>query len=223
MLIELCVRDLGVIAEARLVFGPGLTAVTGETGAGKTLLVEAIGLLVGERADATLVRSGACEAVVEGRFVSGDAEVVLCRVVPAEGRSRAYVNGRLATAGELAEHGRPLIDLHGQHAHQSLLAGATQRSALDRYAGVDLGPLDQARQRMRGIEDALAGLGGDARARARELDLLRYQVDEARARSTHRCRRGRCAGFGRGSAGLGPGPPGGRGGCCGGSERRRRP
>ncbi|HEY8092669.1 MAG TPA: DNA repair protein RecN [Acidimicrobiales bacterium] len=178
MLLELSVRDLGVIAEARLVFGPGLTAVTGETGAGKTLLVDAIGLVVGGRADAALVRTNAAEASVEGRFVTGDDEVVLSRVVPTDGRSRAYVNGRLATAGELSELGRSLIDLHGQHAHQSLLAGATQRAALDRFGAVDLEPLRHARDRIRGLDDALAGLGGDARARARELDLLRYQVDE---------------------------------------------
>ena len=185
MLLELSVRDLGVIAEARLVFGSGLTAVTGETGAGKTLLVEAIGLLVGGRADAALVRTNAAEASVEGRFLTGDDEVVLSRVVPNDGRSRAYVNGRLATAGELSELGRTLIDLHGQHAHQSLLAGATQRAALDRFGAVDLEPLRQARHRIRGLDDALAGLGGDARTRARELDLLRYQVDElARAELT---------------------------------------
>ena len=81
------------------------------------------------------MRTGASETVVEGRFVEGEDEVVLRRVVPAEGRSRAYVNGRLATVAELAEHGRVLVDLHGQHAHQSLLAGATQRAALDRLRG----------------------------------------------------------------------------------------
>ena len=118
MLSELLVRDLGVIPEARVVLGPGLTAVTGETGAGKTMLVEAISLLVGGRADAALVRAGASEAVVEGRFVldrrDRDDEVVLTRVVPADGRSRAYRNGRLATATELADEGRALVDLHGQ-------------------------------------------------------------------------------------------------------------
>ncbi len=178
MLSELVVRDLGVIGEARLLLGPGLTAVTGETGAGKTLLVEAVALLIGGRAEAGLVRPGASETVVEGRFLVGEDEVVLSRVVPAEGRSRAYVNGRLATVAELAEHGRLLVDLHGQHAHQSLLAGATQRAALDRYAAIDLEPLVVARQRIRRLEDALAALGGDARTRAREIDLLRYQVDE---------------------------------------------
>ena len=181
MLTELLVRDLGVIAEARVLLGPGLCALTGETGAGKTLLVEAIDLLVGGRADATLVRRGAAEALVEGRFVVGDDEIVLGRVVPADGRSRAYVNGRLATVGELAEHGRALVDLHGQHTHQSLLSGATQRAALDRFGAVDLVPLTEQRSRIRELDEQLAALGGDSRARARELDLLRFQVEELRA------------------------------------------
>jgi len=184
---ELVVRDLGVIEEHRLLLGPGMTALTGETGAGKTLLVDAIDLLVGGRADPALVRPGAAEARVEGRFrlaeptADGDDEVVLTRVVPADGRSRAYVNGRLATAAELREWGEQLVDLHGQHAHQSLLSASVQRSALDRFGGVDLGPLQEAREAVRRIEAALAGLGGDERARARELDLLRYQVQELRA------------------------------------------
>src|SRR5438477_8067795 len=109
MLVELHVVDLGIVADLNLVLGaePGLTAITGETGAGKTLLVEAVELLVGGRADTTLVRDGASEARVEGRFVdagTGD-EVVLARAVPLDGRSRAYVDGRLATVGELAEVG----------------------------------------------------------------------------------------------------------------------
>lgn len=178
MLTELRVRDLGVIADLSLVLGPGMTALTGETGAGKTMLVEAIELLVGGRADATLVRPGATEAVVEGRFELDGREVVLTRVVPADGRSRAYLDGRLATATTLAEEGLRLVDLHGQHAHQSLLATASQRQALDRFGGVDLGPLREARQRIAELDAALAALGGDAHARAREIDLLRYQVDE---------------------------------------------
>src|SRR3982751_3164095 len=96
MLTELRVTDLGVIADLSLVLGPGMTALTGETGAGKTLVVTAIELLVGGRADASVVRPGADEARVEGRFVDADGnEVVLARVIPADGRSRAYVNGRL--------------------------------------------------------------------------------------------------------------------------------
>jgi DNA repair protein RecN (Recombination protein N) len=178
MLVELAVRDLGTIAEARLVLGPGLTALTGETGAGKTLVVEAIELLVGGRADPSVVRPGADEARVEGRAVVDGDEVVLERVVPRAGRSRAYVDGRLATATTLAEIGTRLVDLHGQHAHQSLLATATQRGALDRHGGVDLAPLVAARQRVVELDAELAALGGDERARAREIDLYRFQVGE---------------------------------------------
>ncbi len=191
MLAELAVRDLGVIAEGALVLGPRLTALTGETGAGKTMVVEAIDLLMGGRADGSVVRAGATEAVVEGRFTLGDSrpdgsvptddgldEIVLRRVVPREGRSRAYVNGRLATVSELAEWGRRLVDLHGQHAHQSLLAAAVQRAAIDQFGGIDLEPLAAARKELAVVEERLTGLGGDERERAREIDLLRFQVDE---------------------------------------------
>jgi DNA repair protein RecN (Recombination protein N) len=195
VILELSVRDLGVIAELRLLLGPGMTALTGETGAGKTLVVDAIELLVGGRADPMLVRSGADEAWVEGRFVrpggtpgdggrdagddpGGDAgdEIVLARVIPRSGRSRAYIDGRLATAGELARVGAELVDLHGQHAHQSLLHAAAQREALDQFGRVDLAPLRAARSEIAAVLDELGRLGGDERARARELDLLRYQV-----------------------------------------------
>ena len=178
MLVELAVRDLGVIADLSLVLPPGMIALTGETGAGKTLVVTAIELLVGGRADASVVRPGAEEARVEGRFDIDGEEIVLARVVPADGRSRAYVNGRLAPVSQLAELGATLVDLHGQHAHQSLLAPATQRAALDAFGHVDLGPLRAARARLTEIDAALAALGGDERARAREIDLLRFQVGE---------------------------------------------
>ncbi|MCU0310340.1 MAG: DNA repair protein RecN [Acidimicrobiales bacterium] len=178
MLAELRVTDLGVIDELTLVLDGGLTALTGETGAGKTLVVTAVELLVGARAEGTMVRPGATEAVVEGRFVHGDDEVVLRRVVPAKGRGRAYVDGHLATLAELAERGSGLVDLHGQHAHQSLLTPAVQRAALDRFGGIDLAPLRAAREALRAIETRLAGLGGDERERARELDLVRFQVAE---------------------------------------------
>src|SRR5215210_1766802 len=184
MLTELHVADLGIVADLTLVVGPGLTAITGETGAGKTLLVEALELLVGGRADATLIRDGASEARVEGRFVDPDTgvETVLARVLPAEGRSRAYVDGRLATVGELTEVGARFVDLHGQHAHQSLLAQSVQRGALDRFAGpAATDPLTEHRAMradLRQIEEDLAALGGDERSRARELDLVRFQIGE---------------------------------------------
>lgn len=178
VLVELAVHDLGIIHEVSLVLSGGMTALTGETGAGKTLLVGAIELLLGGRADPTMVRSGAREAVIEGRFTLGDDEVVLTRAVPADGRSRAYIDGRMATASALAERAAELVDLHGQHAHQSLLERSVQRAALDRFAGVDLTELAEARRRRRRLEEELAKLGGDAGTRAREADLLRFQVEE---------------------------------------------
>src|SRR3954468_11629451 len=167
MLTELHIENLGVIERLDLSFGPGLTAVTGETGAGKTMLVEALELLVGGRADPTIVRPGATEARVDGRFDIAGAreELVLSRVVPMEGRSRAYVDGRPATAATLAALAAGIVDLHGQHAHQSLLGVAAQRDALDRFGGIDLAPLIQARGRLTELDAELAALGGDERAR----------------------------------------------------------
>jgi DNA repair protein RecN (Recombination protein N) len=183
VLTELHIENLGVLDRVDLTFGPGLTVVTGETGAGKTMLVEALELLVGGRADASIVRPGAAEARVDGRFDVGDEsdDLVLTRVVPADGRSRAYVDGRPATATATAELAAGIVDLHGQHAHQSLLGVAAQRRALDHFAGIDLAPLQAARARLTELDAELATLGGDERARAREIDLLRFQVDEIEA------------------------------------------
>ncbi len=210
MLTELHVRDLGVIDELSLVLGDGMTVVTGETGAGKTLVVSAIDLLTGGRADASLVRPGADEAEIQGRFSiggpgdgsgsggsglgdggvpgSGDGgdsaadELVVRRVIPRQGRSRVYVNGHMATLAALSEHAGDLVDLHGQHSHQSLLRGPVQRALLDRFGDVDTSRLAALIDDLRATEAELAGLGGDQRARAREIDLLRHQaaeIDEA--------------------------------------------
>ena len=179
MLTELHIENLGVIERVEVILGDGLTVVTGETGAGKTMLVEAIELLVGGRADTTVVRHGTDEARVDGRFITHDGdELVLSRVIARNGRSRAYLNGRLATVASLTEATAGLVDLHGQHAHQSLLSTSTQRAALDRFGNVDLAPLRAARARLTEIDAELAALGGDERARAREIDLLRYQLEE---------------------------------------------
>ncbi len=178
MLSELHVRDLGVIEEATLVLGPGLTALTGETGAGKTMVVSAIALLLGGRADSVLVRPGATEARVDGRFVDSDGEVVLSRVVPTEGRSRAYIDGVPVTVAQLAERGRAHVELYGQHDHQALLTPEGQRRAVDHFGGVDATAVRSARDAVAAIDAALAALGGDERAQAREADLLRYQLQE---------------------------------------------
>ena len=184
MLTELNIENLGVIERAVLRFGPGLTALTGETGAGKTMLVEAIELLVGGRADAGVVRSGAAEARVDGRLLiegpDGVDEIVLSRVIPADGRSRAYVNGRPATVANLADLTAAAIDLHGQHAHQSLLSGVAQRLALDEFGSIDLAPLRSARARVTEIDAELGVVScrpGSERPRVSGRTLLALADD----------------------------------------------
>ena len=178
MLVELSVENLGVVE--RLVLRPGahMTVVSGETGAGKTLVVGAIALLCGGRAEGSMVRPGAEEAVVDGRFEVDGAEVVLSRVIPASGRSRAYRNGRPVTVGELAELGAALVEIHGQHDHQRLLAAPAQRAALDAFASSDVQRLRAAEARVRELAARLSELGGDERQRARQADLVAFQLDE---------------------------------------------
>src|SRR3982751_3541225 len=153
MLTELRVRDLATIADVTLQLGPGLNVLTGETGAGKSMLVDALALLLGERAAGGSVRTGAAKGVVEGAFerIDGatrrqienlgldveDGRVVVRREVSAEGRSRAWVKGSPTTASVLAELGALLVDLHGQHETQSLLHPEAQRDILDAFAHAD--------------------------------------------------------------------------------------
>ena len=189
MLAELHIRNLGVIDSVTLQFGKGFTAFTGETGAGKTMIIEAINLLVGGRAEAGMVRHGHDEARVDGRFIDPvtDEEIILSRVIPSDGRSRAYIDGAPATVGALAEVGARLVDLHGQHAHQSLLGERAQRAALDAFGKVDLSAIAAAKDELSDIDAALGALGGDEQSRNREIDLLRFQVreiDDARIEST---------------------------------------
>ncbi|HLG67705.1 MAG TPA: DNA repair protein RecN [Acidimicrobiales bacterium] len=186
MLTELHVRDLGVIEDLSLAFGPGMTALTGETGAGKTLLVEALHLLLGGRPAPGLVRGGAAEAFVEARFVmeargGTEREIVVARALPASGRSRAWVDGRMAPIAALAELAPSLVDIHGQHEHQSLRDPAEQVRVLDAFAGCDPASVVEARRRLRSARDRLERLGGDERQRAREADVLRHQLAEIAA------------------------------------------
>lgn len=182
MLRELHVHDLALVEDVWLELEPGLTALTGETGAGKTVLVGALKLLLGERADSSLVRTGEAEALVEGRFeVDGD-EVLVRRRVSAEGRSRCTVDGEMATVSSLAELLGGQVDLHGQHEHQALLSPASHAGYLDRFCG------EPARTAMRAYRDAfaaqqaaLAALRDLERAlgdRERRADYLRFQVRE---------------------------------------------
>jgi DNA repair protein RecN (Recombination protein N) len=191
MLTDLRVRDLGVIEDLALTFGPGMTALTGETGAGKTLVVEALQLLLGGRANPGMVRAGATEALVEARFVVGaegrldgdgdGQEVILSRTVPAEGRSKAWVDGRMAPVGALGEAASEIVEIHGQHEHRALVTPGAQRNVLDAFAGTDLSVVRALQTELRALEGSLAALGGDEQQRAREADVLRYQVQEIQA------------------------------------------
>lgn len=178
MLEELRARDLALIEDVALELGPGMTVLTGETGAGKTVLLGALKLLLGDRADAGAVRTGAPEAVVEGRFVAGDRELVVKRRVSADGRSRCSIDGEMATVRMLAERIGPLVDLHGQHEHQALLSPATHVGFLDRWAGEAVGA-------------ALAGYRGALRewraaaARVRDLEARVASAREELERSRH--------------------------------------
>lgn len=196
------IRGLGVIDDAVLQLGPGLTVVTGETGAGKTMVVQGLSLLFGGRADAGRVRPGADRALVEGRLVLDadsaalmrasdagaeldDDALLVSRSVAADGRSRAHLGGRSVPVGVLGELGGLVMALHGQSDQQRLLKPAQQRAALDRYAGdAVVGLRDRfAAQwaQWRDVRATLAQLTDEAAERAREADLLRLGLAEVEA------------------------------------------
>ena len=204
MIEELSIRDLGVIGEARLPLGPGFTAVTGETGAGKTMVVTALALLLGERADAGAIRAGSAQAGVEGRWLvaetgavaervreaggeldplgDGRAELILARTVSAEGRSRGVVGGRSTPVGVLAELGAHLVVVHGQSDQLRLRSAAAQRDALDASAGpahaAVVRDYAHAYEVWRSLAAELDVLSLDRDARAREAEQLRLDLAE---------------------------------------------
>ncbi|GAA1942789.1 DNA repair protein RecN [Streptomyces durmitorensis] len=199
MLEEMRIRSLGVIDDAVVELSPGFTAVTGETGAGKTMVVTSLGLLLGGRADPALVRIGAKAAVVEGRITVpagasaavraeeagaelDDGALLISRTVSAEGRSRAHLGGRSVPVGLLSELADDLVAVHGQTDQQGLLKPARQRGALDRYAGdavtVPLAKYTAAYRRLRAVTTEVDEITTRARERAQEADLLRFGLDE---------------------------------------------
>jgi DNA repair protein RecN (Recombination protein N) len=196
---ELRVENLLLIERAELRLGPGLNVLTGETGAGKTVLAHALDLLLGGKPRAGIVRPGASEAYVEGSFelpdalreelgerISEDAEeLVLARRVSSEGRTRAYLNGRSATAADLRDIGGAMLSFYGQHEHRKLTLASSQLAILDGFCGAD-----QARRRddfaavysrERALRDELEALRERAGARDRELDLLEWELAEVDA------------------------------------------
>jgi len=201
---EMRLRDLGVIAEATLPIGAGFTAITGETGAGKTMVVTGLGLLLGQRADSGAVRAGATQATVDGVWIvpedgpvaervreaggdvepigGGRAELYIGRSISSEGRGRASVGGRAAPAGVLADLADELVVVHGQSDQLRLRSSAAQRDALDRFGGEKVHTARDAYRRAfehwRAIDRQLSQLTDDRDARAREAEELRAQLAE---------------------------------------------
>jgi DNA repair protein RecN (Recombination protein N) len=178
MLVELHVRDLGVIEEAAIELGPGLTALTGETGAGKTLLVDALEIVLGGRARRGLVQPGQT-ARLEAIFELPDGtETIIAREIPSDGRARTWIDGRLATVQVLQDHVGGLLDIHGQHEHHSLLVAGSMRAALDAFGDVDASDVARLRRELADVDAAQLALGGDLEAIEREVALLDHQVAE---------------------------------------------
>ena len=204
MLVELRIRDYAVVEDLTLSLGPGLNALTGETGAGKSIIVGALSLLLGERASAGVVRAGAERATVEAVFdvsaLTGfearleelgfrpeDGHLILRREVASEGRNRAWVNGSPATAGIVGELGSALVDLHGQHEHQTLLRSAEQRGILDAFAAAQAVAQRVADQHaaVRGLRQELEEHEARVRDVESRADFLRFQVGEIDGAKLH--------------------------------------
>jgi DNA repair protein RecN (Recombination protein N) len=180
MLRYLSIQHLAVIERLEIEFDTGFTVLTGETGAGKSILVEAVGLLLGARASSELVRTGEQVATIQAIFDTDRDEVIVRREITAQGRSRAFVNGALATAGALRDLASRLLEMHGQHEHQGLLVADSHLDLLDSYAG-----LDQTRDAVAALHQRVTALRAerdtlrlDERQKLARLDLLSFQRDE---------------------------------------------
>ncbi len=197
MIEEILIRDLGVISEAKLEFGPGLTVLTGETGAGKTMVLNALGLLLGERSDSSAIRKGQEQAFVEGRWLLADsavtrirqlgieledAELLVNRSVSAEGRSRAALSGKSVPVGILSEIGEQLVVVHGQSDQIRLRSAAAQREALDQFAGAELAKVmteyTSVYANWKQAASRLSEITTQLEARSREADQIRSAVEE---------------------------------------------
>ncbi len=196
MLKELHIRNFAIIEELSLSLDPGLTVITGETGAGKSILVEALGLLLGGRASPDVVRLGTDRCRVEGLFdlsgwestlkavkalgVETEGELVLCREVSSGGRSRCYINGRLVPLHLLKAVGEVLVDIHGQHEHQALLREETHIGFLDRFGGLEplVGDVGHRYEEFEGLRRYLQDLKSRQQAIAERRELYAFQLRE---------------------------------------------
>jgi DNA repair protein RecN (Recombination protein N) len=199
MLTELFIRDFAIVTKLELGFEAGLTVLTGETGAGKSILVDALALALGERADSGVIRQGCARSEIiagftlkpdqdaarwlEAHDLFGDRECVLRRVIEADKASKAYINGRPVPLQQLRELGEHLVDIHGQHEHQSLLRRDAQRQMLDDFAQLAdrVDALAGHYQQLKALETRRENLSRESSDRAARIELLRYQVQELRA------------------------------------------
>lgn len=192
MLRELRVKNYAIMEVLSLRLGPALNVLTGETGAGKSIIVGALGMALGHRASAEMVKTGASEASVEACFegveerhleslgIAKADEVVIRRTISASGKSRAFVNDTMASVQGLSELGRGLVDMHGQHEHQSLLSPESQLRLLDRYGGLEAerAEVERLYEEAHGLEKRLNELKRGVKDGLQRLDLLRFQINE---------------------------------------------
>lgn len=197
MLKELRIKNLAIIGDLTVSFGSGMNVLTGETGAGKSIIVDALGLALGQRAQADMIRTGAEEASVQAYFEHDDSvslpdigidlseDIVLRRTLSAAGKSRAYINDSMVTLQTLAEVGKSLVDIHSQHEHQSLLKTEKQRAMLDSFGRLrkELDAVSGLFQEVQTLAVEVTDLELHVRERAHRIDLLRFQVDEIDAAS----------------------------------------
>src|ERR687897_1376399 len=200
MLVELAIRNFAIIETVQIPFGPGLNVLSGETGAGKSILIDALGAVLGDRVSTDMVRTGAASAAIDATFdlncvahrdglsrvleeleiEASDGLLILSREIQAGGRSSARLNGRPTTVSILAQIGSLLVDIHGQSEHLSLLKPAAQLQLLDRFA--QSVPLREAfagkLEELRATQTALQQSRSGARERMQRVDLLRYQIEE---------------------------------------------
>ncbi len=192
MLKELRIKNLAIIGDLSVSFGSGLNVLTGETGAGKSIVVDALGLALGDRAQSDMIRSGEKEASVQAYFELEDSvslpdigidiseDIVLRRTLSSSGKSRAFINDTMVTLHTLAEIGKSLVDIHSQHEHQSLLKTEKQRSMLDSYGRLqnELDSVASLFREVQSLNNELYDLEVKIKERAHRLDLLRFQVNE---------------------------------------------
>jgi DNA repair protein RecN (Recombination protein N) len=186
MLRFLRIRNLAVVESVEVEFEPGFNVLTGETGAGKSIVVEAVGLLLGARASSDLIRTGESQATIEAIFEdhrepgAEPLELIIRREITIQGRSRSFINGALATAAALRDLSQRLVELHGQHEHQALLDATTHLPLLDGYAGLhaDAEAVADAWSAVRALREQLDRSRMDAREKSARLELIAFQLTE---------------------------------------------